>query len=65
LLFGALFWMNDLSLRTAAWLVSAQVVAGVAVQLYVLWRRGMKMQRTGAALALGAAAIMAAGWAMR
>jgi len=64
LLLGALFWMNALTLRTAAGLISAQVVAGVAVQLYVLWRRGMKMRRTGTALVLGAAAIMAAGWAM-
>jgi hypothetical protein len=64
MLVAGLHWMNVLTLRGTAWLVAAQMAAGVAIQMYVLWRRGLKMPRTATSLALGAAAILAVGWAI-
>jgi O-antigen/teichoic acid export membrane protein len=64
LLIAGLFWMNELTLRGTAWLVAAQMAAGVAVQLYVLWRRGLKMSLTASSLSVGAIGILAVGWAI-
>jgi hypothetical protein len=64
MLVAGLYWMKALTLRGTAWRVAAQIAAGVAIQLYVLWRCGLKMPMTGSSLAAGAVAILAVGWAI-
>lgn len=51
-----------LSLRLSAILVALQMLGGVAIQLWTLWRRGAKMLRTTAASAFGAVLISLCGW---
>jgi hypothetical protein len=63
-LISGLYWMNALTLRGTAWLVAVQMAAGVVIQLYVLWRRGLKMPLTAGSMAAGAGAILAVGWAI-
>lgn len=41
-----------LTLRLCAWLMALQMLGGVAIQLYTLWRRGMKMRLSAIAFAL-------------
>lgn len=57
-----LAWMRQLSLPLASVLVALQMIFGVAVQFYVLWRRGMKMPRAMLAMGAGGLAIVLVGW---
>jgi O-antigen/teichoic acid export membrane protein len=51
-----------LSLGLCAIMVALQMLVGVGIQLYTLWRRGAKMPRTIGAIAFGAVLIAASIW---
>jgi O-antigen/teichoic acid export membrane protein len=51
-----------LSLRLCTILVSLQMLGGVAIQLWTLWRRGAKMPRTLAAITFGVVLITLSSW---
>jgi O-antigen/teichoic acid export membrane protein len=51
-----------LSLRLCATLVALQMLGGVVIQLWTLWRRGARMPRTVVAIAFGAVLISLCGW---
>jgi hypothetical protein len=51
-----------LSLRSCTILVALQMLGGVGIQLWTLWRRGAKMPRTIAAISFGAVLISMCGW---
>jgi hypothetical protein len=51
-----------LSLRLCATLVALQMLGGVVIQLWTLWRRGARMLRTVVAIAFGAVLISLCGW---
>jgi hypothetical protein len=54
-----------LSLRLCAILVAVQMLGGVVIQLWTLWRRGARMPRTTAAIAFGAILISLYGWSIQ
>jgi hypothetical protein len=51
-----------LSLHLCAILVALQMLGGVAIQLFTLWRRGAKMPRSATAFAFGSVLISVVGW---
>ena len=51
-----------LTLRLCTIIVTLQMLGGVAIQLWTLWRRGAKMPRATAAIASGAILIGLCGW---
>jgi hypothetical protein len=59
---AALGTQGLLSLRLCAILVALQMLGGVAIQLFTLWRRGARMPRSAAAIVFGAALIGVIGW---
>jgi O-antigen/teichoic acid export membrane protein len=53
-----------LTLRLCALSMAVQMLGGVAIQLWTLWRRGAKMPRTATAVTFGTLLISVGGWAV-
>jgi O-antigen/teichoic acid export membrane protein len=63
-LIGGLNYFGYATLRSVLWSIVVQMIAGVLIQLRVLWKRGIRLRRTAGAFAFGMTAILLLGWKM-
>jgi O-antigen/teichoic acid export membrane protein len=59
---AALFWTGTLTLWLVATVCAVQTIGVVAVQLFVLWKRGLKMPRTCLTLLVATIGLMVVAW---